>query len=76
MAIMTATMMTTTTRMIRNPPTPTPTPMPMSLLVLSTTAAVEGGTGGDLEEVVGGEVVVGGTVVGGRATYKIIIARY
>lgn len=55
---------------------PTPTPMPMSLLVLSTTAAVEGGTGGDLEEVVGGEVVVGGTVVGGRATYKIIIARY
>ena len=66
---MIATMMTTTTRMIRNPPTPTPTPMPMFLLVLSTIAAVEGRTGGELEEVVGGAVVieleevVGGAVV-------------
>ena len=69
---MTATMMTTTTRMIRNPPTPTPTPMPMFLLVLSTTAAVEGGTGRDSEDVVGGEVVTGGIVAGGEAAYKLM----
>lgn len=62
---MTATMMMTTTRMIRNPPIPTPTPMPIFLLVMSTSGMVEG-AGGALDGVVVGE---GSSVVGG-ATYK------